>query len=35
MPDLFCCACDEPIGEDEMRWEFLEDNDVMCDGCHV
>ena len=36
MSDLFCCACDERIAVDEdVYWEFSEDNDVMCDGCHV
>ncbi len=31
--DLYCCACDEPIGEG-VRLEFL-DGDAMCDRCYV
>ena len=33
--DLYCCACDEQIipGVD-VYWEFPDDHEVMCDGCH-
>jgi hypothetical protein len=34
--ETYCCACDEPIDPDrDPHWTFPEDNDVMCDACHL